>query len=316
MTDAETIYYDMFKMVSHVMHKNETIWSGNQIIVDCVAQLDNTILDIDSANEKLGKTTKIITVGKTSLRKSITNQAFLIKENQRLYYKMNNNIEEMQLLIYPITKLNRMTDSDFYLEATHIYEKAVVMATQLIPYSITTAMIEKLKADLDKYFGITPERELQSQVNANLIKLLPVKIDECRLMLKNIMGTLVHNYKATNKEFVNAFDNSRIRHKRPGSHKHYTIVIKGKTTQSNKTNPLAEVNVIAGKQKKTTTTDIDGNYTIKIYTKDADTVTFTHPEFETLIQPINLINPEKHKKATYTINAVMVKNSTYSRFKK
>ena len=308
MTEAETIYYDMFKMVSNVMHKNETIWNGNQIIVNCVAQLDNTIIDIDNTNEKLGKTTKIITVGKTSLRKSIANQAFLIKENQRLYYKMNNNIEEMQLLIYPITKINRMTDNDFYLEAIHIYEKAVVMATQLLSYSVTTAMIEKLKADLDIYFEITPERELQSQVNANLIKLLPVKIEECRLMLRNIMGTLVHNYKTTNSEFVNAYDNSRIRHKRPGSHKHYTIVIKGKVTQINKTNPLAEVSISAGKQKKITTTDINGNYSIKIYTKDADTIIFTHPEFETQTKAITLIEPEKHKKATYTINAVMVKN--------
>ena len=307
MTETEAVYYRMFKMVSHIMHKNSTIWSGSQIIVDCVKQLDDTIKNIEKANENLGKTTKIITVGKTFLRKTITELAFQIKENMRLYYLSVKKIEEMQLLIYPITKLKLMTDSDFYQAATNISDKSLLLVTELLPYGITIEMINKLKSDLLKIKTIKPERDLLSQTNANLIKQIPLNIEGCRIMLRNMMDTLVHNYKTTNRTFIIGYDNSRVLHKRPGAHKHYTIFIKGKTTQINKTNSLAEVIVIAGKQKKTTTSDIDGIYTIKIYTKDADTVTFTHPEFETLIQPIKLINPEKHKKATYTINAVMVK---------
>ncbi len=307
MTETEAVYYRMFKMVSHIMQKNITIWSGSQITVDCVAQLDETIKNIEKANENLGKTTKSITVGKTSLRKSITQLAFQIKENMRLYYLSIKNIEEMQLLIYPISKLNHMTDSDFYQAATNISDKSLLLVTELLPYRITLEMINKLKSDLLKIKTIKPERDLLSQTNANLVKLIPLNIEECRIMLRNMMDTLVHNYKATNRGFIIAYDNSRVLNKRPGAHKHYTIVIKGKVTQINKTNPLAEVIISAGKQKKLTTTDINGVFTIKIYTKDADTVTFTHPEFETQTIAIKLINPEKHKKATYTINAVMVK---------
>lgn len=299
----------MFKRVSHVMYKNKNIWMGNQIIVDCVTQLDNTIKNIDKANEKLGKSTKIITIGKTNLRKLIAELAFQIKENMRLYYQSINNIEEMQLLTYSITKLNLMTDSDFYQEATNISDKSLLLITELIPYRITLEMINKLKSDLLEIKTYKPERDLLSQTNANLIKLIPVNIEECRLMLRNMLDTLVDSYKATNREFIFSYNSSRILHKRTGSHKHYSITIKGKVTQDNKTNVLSEVSISAGKQKKITTTDINGIYTIKIYTRDADTITFTHPELETQIQTIKLVNPEKHKKVVYTINAVMVKNT-------
>ncbi len=309
MKETEAEYYHMFKMVSWVMHLNETIWSGNQIIVDCVKQLDDTIKDIEDASMKLTTTTKTITIGKKDKRKTITENAFQIKDNMRLYYRSINNIEEMQLLTYPISKLNLMTDSDFYQEATIISDKSLLLVTQLLPYGITLAIINKLKDDLLKIKTYKPERDLLSQTNTNLIKLLPVKVEECRLMLRNILGTLVHNYKTTNSGFIIAYDNSRILHKRPGARKHYTVVLKGKTTQTNKTTALSEVTVIAGKQKKTTTTDIDGNFNIKIYTKDADYITFIHPDFETEIIAIKLINPEKHKKAVYTFNVVMVKKN-------
>ena len=298
----------MFKMVSHVMHKNKIIWIGNQIIVDCVKQLDDTIKSIENANLKLGKTTKIITVGKTSLRKSITDLAFQIKESMRLYYFIIKNIEEMQLLIYPISKLNLMNDNDFYQKATNISDKSLLLVNELIPYRITIEMINKLKDDLLEFKTCKPERDLLSQTNANLIKQIPLSIEECRLMLRNMMNSLVDSYKATNNGFIIAYHNSRILHKRTGSHKHYSITIRGKVTQFNKTNPFAEVIVCVGKKKKTTITDINGNYTIIIYTKDADNITFTYPGFATQIHPIKLVNPEKHKKATYTINAVMVKD--------
>lgn len=316
MKETEAVYYNMFKMVRWVMNENKTIWMGNQNIVVCVTFLDDTIKDIQDADNKLSHTTKTITVGKKSIRKSIAELAFQIKENMRLYYRSINNIEAMQLLTYPITKLNKMTDSDFYQEATNISDKSQLLVNELLVYGITLEMITKLKDDLLKIKTYKPERDLLSQTNANLIKLIPEKIEACRLMLRNELDTLVKNYKKTNSDFMIEYDNTRIHHKRSGSHKHYTVFLKGKTTQTNKTTALSGVTVIAGKQQKTTITDIDGNFNIKIYTKDADYITFMHPDFETQTIAIKLINPEKHKKASYTINAVMVKKIQAEEIKK
>ncbi len=307
MKETEAVYYHMFRMVSRIMHKNKNIWISNQIIVDSVAFLDDAIKDIEDADYKLMNTTKTITFTKKDLRQSIAELAFQIKDNMRLYYRSIKNIEQMQLLTYPISKLNKMTDSDFYQEATTISDKSLLLVDELLVYGITIEMITKLKDDIVKIKTFKPERDLLSQTNANLIKMIPEKIDECRLMLRNTMDTLVRNYKTTNSSFIIAYNNSRVYQKRTGSHKHYTSVFKGRTTQTNKTTALSGVTVIVGKKKKTTITDIDGNFNDKIYTKDADYITFMHPDFETQIIAIKLINPEKHKKATYTINAVMVK---------
>ena len=308
MTDADLVYYEMFKQVSLTMHKNENIWSGNLYIAGYVIQLDNNIKEIKDADVKLGNLTKNITVGKTQLRKSITQQAFLIKENLRFYFQINNNIEEMQMLSYPITKLNLMTDSDFYLEATHICENAEKYATQLLSLGVTALMIADLKADLLKLYKITPERELLFTTNANLYKFIPVKIAETRIMLKKSMDTLVSNYKKANPSFITNYTFSRKRILKPGARKHYTVLISGKITQSNAIDAIGNVSVIGGKKKKMTTTDVNGNYKLKIYTKDADNITFTPPEFKTQITAITLINPEKHKKAEITINVILIKN--------
>ena len=313
--DTELIYYTMFKVVSTTMHKNESIWGDNPILVGCVAQLDNSIAVINDADVNLANNTKSITVGKNSIRKSVTSQAFLIKDNMRLYFQDNNNIEDMQMLTYPISKLKLMTDSDFYVEVSYICEKADIIADQLLPYRITSTMINKLKADLLKFHNIIPRRKLLSTTNAKLVKFIPAKVNECRLMLRNSMDTLVNSYKSTQPSFTLAYTDSRERHLLPGARKYYTVIINGVITQAGTTVALSNVNISAGKKKKQTTTDIKGNYIIKLYTKDADTITFSHPGFETQIIPITLINPEKHKKAELTLNVELVKNSINIRLK-
>jgi len=313
--DTELIYYTMFKVVSTTMHKNESIWGDNPRLVGCVAQLDSAISVIKDADVNLFNKTKNITVGKKSLRKSVTSQAFLIKDNMRLYFQDCNNIEDMQILTYPISKLKLMTDSDFYVEVSYISEKADEIATQLLPYRITATMINKLKVDLLKFHNITPKRKLLSTTNANLVKFIPAKVKECRLMLRNAMDTLVNSYESTQPRFTIAYTDSRERHLLPGVRKYYTVIINGVITQAGSTAALSNVNISAGKKKKLTTTDIKGNYIIKIYTKDADTITFSHPGFETQTIAIKLIEPEKHKKAELIINVELVKNNTNIRLK-
>lgn len=313
--DTELIYYTMFKVVSTTMHKNESIWGDNPLLVGCVVQLDIAIAGIKDADVNLFGRTKNITIGKKSLRRSITSQAFLIKDNMRLYFQDNNNIEDMQILTYPISKLKLMTDSDFYVEVSYITEKAVEIAPQLLPYRITNEMINKLKVDLLKFHNITPKRKKISTTNANLVKFIPAKVKECRLMLRNSMDTLVNSYETTQPSFTLAYSDSRERHLLPGAHKHYTVIINGVITQVDTTSALSNVNISAGKKKKLTISDIKGNYIIKMYTKDADNITFTHPGFEPQKIAITLLEPEKHKKAELTINVEMVKNSINTRLK-
>lgn len=50
--------------------------------------------------------------------------------------------------------------------------------------------------------------------------------------------------------------------------------------------PLANVVVEAGEKKKSTTTDINGNYKIRIYKKDAVTISFNIEGYQILIKNI------------------------------
>jgi len=61
----------------------------------------------------------------------------------------------------------------------------------------------------------------------------------------------------------------------------------------------------AGKKKKTAISDIKGIYKIKIYIKDADTITFSRKGFETLTLNI----PTKYINHKVVINASLIKDS-------
>ena len=110
MQDIDLINYQMFQQVSITLHKNESIWGSNPLVVSCVVQFDKFIKDIHDADRKLSNKTKSLTVGKKSFRKSITSQAFLIKDNMRLYYRSSaSDIIGNNFLYFELDDYNNIT---------------------------------------------------------------------------------------------------------------------------------------------------------------------------------------------------------------
>ncbi len=300
---VEESYYKMFGNVSLFMKTNKPIWEQNTHIISCVNQLNGSIGLLKSARVNLLTTPKGFTMEKVVLRKKLNDSVFSIKEAQRLYYRLNNMSEEMLLLTYPLSTLLRKTEDTFYVEASHISETAFTLATQLASFGITQAKIDDLKDDLKRFYELPPQKEKLATTNSNIIKFIPVEIKKCRLMLKNELDGLISIYKNEQKDFVSGYKLSRRRVNKTGKHKYYTVLVKGKLSETETSIAISDVIIVAGAKKKTTITDIKGNFKIRIYIKDAGTITFSHEGFH----PLTISIPTKYIKNEVIVNASLVK---------
>lgn len=282
MRKIDISYYYMFMMVREAMNKHKTIWVQNQLIASHVDTLDSNIKIIDKAMQGLSNTPKSITVAKKSLRQELNQNAFIIKEALRLHYTLNTMTEDRQMMTFPISDFTRMTDANFYLKASRIAERADAVATELLVLGVAPAKIAKLKVDLQKFYNLPPEREFVAKTNASLVKLIPQKVKETQLMLRNMLDALVSIYKDEHPEFVISYIVSRQKTERPGRKNHYALKVYGDLTDAATSLPLADVKVEAGEKKKPTTTDSMGCYTIKIYKKDAKFITFSKEGYQSL----------------------------------
>ena len=301
MREYDDVYFRMFRVVRETMKDNKLIWESNPIITDCYNLLDSNIKLLENANGILLKRPTGITINKKELRKELNLLAFLIKEALRLYYRINGMEEDMLLLTYPITKINKMLDDTFLVEAGSISKLSIELTSEITPFGITQIMIDKLKDGLVTISTLSPQRDKIWKKYATTVKQIPIIIKETRLMFKNILDPLISIYQFNSPEFYAKYILSRKRILKPGKHKHYTVTIVGKLLQTETSVVINDVIVVAGKKKKTTKSNTKGNYKIKIYKKDADTITFSHDDYETLILDI----PTKIIKNQITLNVFL-----------
>ena len=158
----------------------------------------------------------------------------------------------------------RMTDADFHVDASHISERAETLLAQLAPIGITAAKITTLKADLLSFYNKPPEREFTAKTNAAFVKLIPAKVKETRLLIRKQLDALIAMYDdEANHKFIVEYKTARKRNIKPGRHKYYTVLVKGRV-------------------------------------KDADTITFTKEGYEIIMLniPKKYINHEANVNAS------------------
>lgn len=298
MRKIDLTYYIMFELVNKIIQSNKVIWQSNPIITYHANQLATNINIISDARQITLNKPSNLTLEKKLLRTQLNQSVFLIKEALRLYYGLNNKTEEMQLLSYPISKLSRMTDSGFYFEASQLSFKAEAFTTEIAAIGITAAKIAKMKDDLQKFYQQIPKREYAEKNHAAMVKLIPEKINETRLMLRNVLDSLIMMYNDEHPEFVNSYKNFRQRNERPGRKKHYSVLIQGNVKDLANLIPLENVSIEAGEKQKQTKTDKNGNYKIRIYKKDANFIKFSIEGYDSITVEI----PKEYEKHEVEIN--------------
>ena len=275
MNDLEEIYAKMFMNVEITLVKNMTVWQGNQNIVNCYDILRLTNKKLKGLNSRKLDNPKGLTKAKQVLREQLTDEAFVVKQALVIYYQSQDMTEEIELIDLTLSGIKHLMEDTFFLFITNINDQASPLAASLLPYGITQVMLDNLGVDVTNFGKLMKQLKLAMKKQASLLKLITKNITECRIMLRNQLDIAISIYSGTNKEFVKNYTLSRRRLKKPGKHRTYMITISGTVIDSITKAVLYNIKVIAGKKQQLTTTDIKGNYEIKIYKKDADIISFS-----------------------------------------
>jgi hypothetical protein len=275
--------YKMMNVVKVFLKTNEPIWTTNSVVNNCFNRLSTNIDLINHAKQMLMHSSQDITMPKQIMRNKLNISMFTIKESMRLYHQINGTNEEMLMLEYPISKLKKKTEDTFYVEACHISQRSLGLGALLFPLGITQLMLDTFETDLVEFNAFNPEREIFLEQKKAFVKIIPLKIKETKTMFRTELDSLIATFGNNNQNFAHAYKIVRKSLKKTGPHKYYSVLIYGKLSNKTTSIAISDVVLVAGKKKKTAITDAKGNYKIRIYTKDADTITFSHKDFETLI---------------------------------
>ena len=282
MKGIELSYTRMFNSVRGTLIENKSIWENYSFMNSQVALLSNNIDLIDKLKSFNRSGTKGITAKKKGLRLKIEENGFVIKEALRMYYIVNSKTEEAKLLKYPKSVLTRKTDDSLYMTINKISEKADLLKTELGVFGITIEQITGLQLSLQKFYSNLPERSEFINLISEHVKRKTELINETRLLLRNLIDSMMLTYKQSHSDFYRSYKEARKREKISGRKNYYTVLINANVKDAETLLPLADVAAYAGKKKKECKTDANGNFQVKVYKKDADIITFKKEGYEML----------------------------------
>jgi hypothetical protein len=303
MTDLQKQYLKMFRMIWKAMNDAYPTWENNNMIVMCMDELKNYI-------DEISKYKRITTPPKFQInkvarmhRKQLTHDAFVVKEALRLYYDYNNFEEEKNLFSFPVSHFVNLRNNDFYLLCREIADKANALISELAILKITQQQILNLRNNVDEYYEYLQKIEKLNETYKGATADVAVLINDCRLMLRDRLDRLMVIYGTGYEDEYRYYRNLRkIQHK-GGPKNYYTVIVSGKITLAKLRTPLSGVKVIPETKGKSSISDEEGLFTVKLYKKDARALNFELDGYE----PARYTFPEVIKEHKMAIGVQMKK---------
>ena len=205
MTRLQNAYMSMFHLIEISMNKYQLIWQNNSLVVDCMNELHQYREDLMSQAVAQGYGLKGITEDFRSIRLSLIDNGFIIKEALNIYYTMNAMTDEMKLYSFKKSYLVRLRTNDFYVVVADISQKASALAASLISLGVTQQQIDGLANDVNSYYDKIINREKLKEHRKGVTAGIPEIISDCRLYAQTTPGPLheyVCSYTGSNGENI------------------------------------------------------------------------------------------------------------------
>lgn len=273
MTRLQGEYLEMFVVVKSTLMKFQAVWQTNSIVSTNVASLQAFIDDINAINPKRadkkhrGGTRPTHTAN--DLRGKLTSVGFRVKEALKIYYGINGMDNDERLFTYAKSKLVRMTKSDFYVAISGIIDRGTPLQAQLAPLGVTPQIIASLTQDAGKYYDLIFVKSTEAELQKGLTVTLADKINQCRLLLRNKMDSIIGTYEFSQPEMWSTYRILRRIWHVGGKRHYYSVIISGKVSDSATKSPLTAVSITPETKGKPAVSDDEGKFTVKMYKKDA-----------------------------------------------
>ena len=187
----------------------------------------------------------------------------------------NNTLKES--VHYSFRSLMRLADEEFQSACGTILQAATDNAAALIPFGIIAATITALQDDLDDWNSAKPGPTNKKSNRKTADIAIDTQFDEADELLKEQLDNAIAPFRTSHPDFYNRYFENRKIINNPTSH----TKARGLITDNNG-NPLFNVAVTVFGQTYTTTSLLNGTYSLKIPVPAIYTIIFTLPGYQTL----------------------------------
>jgi hypothetical protein len=245
-----------------------TAFTNKTQAIDAMAQLEATVISG-------------ITINKADLKKALCQTGANTAAAGYAYATFINDPILKEKFNYSYSDLFRLKDDELTIIVQNLHNDASDIVTELEPYGVTAATLTAFQTEIGNYNTSVPSPRNAAAQRKAYKEQLKTLFKEADKLLKEQMDKLAQQYKTTNTEFYNTYKNNRKIIDAPTSSTQAT----GTITDSITTNPIFEVTITVAAEDYTTTTDINGRFTLKIPVPGVYTLIFTKLGYQTHQQP-------------------------------
>lgn len=212
-----------------------------------------------------------VATDKNELRNSLCQQAADIAAVVYAFAASGNNNTLKEAVDFSKSDLRELRDDQLAPTCQNIHDAANTNLAALAPYGITAPMLSSFQDLIDDYSDAVPAPRNAAALRKTYAAALKTLFSEADEILKEQMDKTAVQFKTANEEFYNTYKNNRIILDPAVSSTQIAGVVRDQWTN----NPVAGVAIQVDGESYATTTNGNGEYTLKIPEAGEFNITFT-----------------------------------------
>jgi len=302
MNKTQEAYNSMAHKTIGELQRHSDIWTGNTIITNTVATINQIFVEIDETNARQNRKSTGLTQKKNEFREQLNNTTDVFLGIFRSYAKTIGDDELYENSNMSISEIKKIKDTEIMVTVNTAKTYATDHLLDLANYGMNQTMITDYQTQADGFveYLTKPQEIIAERKTATAhLKVLLKQLDE---QLTEYLDNHMMQYKTTQPQFYHDYENARIIFDDPTISKS----LMGTVTDQETGLPLQYVEVTAtfsigpDTVEFTKTTTQKGNYQFKGLPEGQCTVTFQKNYYNTLT-----LNSEIHNNAMTRLNAAI-----------
>ena len=199
----------MFQLTSDFLNESDPLLLNN--LPNFHAYKDEFNLNTNKLRTQHDIQTRNITgytIEKKGIQNDLIDKALNISNRIEAYAMNNGNNELKKDMHFTISDFKRFNENECLANCNNIYDKATELATALVSYGVTTALLTQMHDSITSFAS----KMDSSQQQINITKLATSEIAalfNTNMQLLNVMDVLVKMAKSANPDFVKGYFESR-----------------------------------------------------------------------------------------------------------
>ena len=226
---------------------------------------------IDTTAQLEAQVTTGITINKADLKKALCTSAEGLAAAVYAFATAEDDTILQQKANYTLSDFTKLKDDELPIIVQNLHGAATFEIAGLAPYGITAATLDALQELIDEYSSTVAAPRNAAALRKTYVAQLVVLFKEADEFLKTQLDKLALQFKTTAPAFYETYKNNRKLVNAPTS----ATQVKGIITDSLTGLPIYLILITAQNHDYSTTSELDGSYSLKIPVPGVYTLLFT-----------------------------------------